>query len=54
MKNVEDIRTRANNYMALDEPYAGETDVYHFLEVLRDQIGFDKLKEMVKNPLTGR
>ncbi len=54
MKNVEDIRTRANNYMALEEPYAGETDVYHFLEVLRDQIGFDKLKEMVKNPLTGR
>lgn len=25
MKNVEDIRTRANNYMQLDEPYEGET-----------------------------
>ena len=37
MKNVEDIRTKANNYMQLDEPYAGETKVLHFLEVLRDE-----------------
>ena len=54
MKNVEDIRTRANNYMKLDEPYAGETEVLHFLEVLRDKIGFDTLKEKVTNPLTGK
>ena len=54
MKNVEDIRTKANNYMQLDEPYAGETKVLHFLEVLRDEIGFDKLKEKVVNPLTGK
>ena len=45
MKNVEDIRTRANNYMALDEPYNGETTVLHFLEVLRDRIGFDEVKK---------
>ena len=54
MKNVDDIRTRANNYMQLDEPYAGETEVLHFLEVLRDKVGFDKLKEKVVNPLTGK
>ncbi len=54
MKNVEDIRTRANNYMQLDEPYAGETNVLHYLEVLRDRIGFDKIKEKVVNPLTGK
>lgn len=54
MKNVEDIRNRANNYMQLDEPYAGETTVLHFLEVLRDRVGFDKLKEKVVNPLTGK
>lgn len=54
MKNVEDIRTRANNYMELDEPYAGETEVLHFLEVLRDKVGFDELKKKVTNPLTGR
>ena len=54
MKNVEDIRTRANNYMELEEPYAGETTVLHYLEVLRDKVGFDVLKEKVVNPLNGR
>ena len=54
MRNVEDIRTRANNYMKLDEPYLGETNVLHFLEVLRDRIGFDELKKKVTNPLTGK
>ena len=54
MKNVEDIRTRANNYMQLEEPYAGETNVLHFLEVLRDRVGFDELKKKVVNPLTGK
>ncbi len=54
MKNVEDIRTRANNYMQLEQAYEGETKVLHFLEVLRDRIGFDTLKEKVVNPLKGR
>ena len=54
MKNVEDIRTRANNYMQLSEPYAGETEVLHFLEVLRDKVGFDTLKEKVVNPIKGK
>ena len=54
MKTNADIRTRANNYMQLEEAYAGETDVLHFLEVLRDRVGFDVLKEKVVNPLTGR
>ena len=54
MKNVEDIRTRANNYMGLETPYGGETQVLHFLEVLRDRVGFDELKKKVVNPLTGR
>ncbi|MCM1578619.1 MAG: CoB--CoM heterodisulfide reductase iron-sulfur subunit B family protein [Ruminococcus sp.] len=54
MKTDEDICTRANNYLRLDEPYKGETKVIHFLEVLRDTVGFDALKEKVKNPLTGK
>ena len=54
MKHVEDICTRANNYMGLSEPYRGETEVLHFLEVLRDKIGFDELKKRVVNPLTGK
>ena len=47
------IRDR-NNYMKLAEPYEGETEVLHFLEVLRDRIGFDELKKKVVNPLTGK
>ena len=54
MANVADIQTRANNYMALEQPYKGETNVLHFLEVLRDRVGFDELKKKVVNPLTGR
>ena len=54
MKNVDDIRSRANNYLKLDAPYAGETNVLHFLEVLRDKVGFDELKKKVVNPLTGK
>ena len=56
MRNVEEIRTKANNYMAgeLAEPYQGETKVLHFLEVLRDEIGFDVLKEKVVYPLEGK
>ena len=54
MKNSEYIRLRANNYMKLAEPYAGETDVIHYLEMLRDCVGFDNLKKAVVNPLKGR
>ena len=41
MKNDADIRAKVNNYLNLDEPYAGETEVLHYLEVLRDKIGWD-------------
>lgn len=56
MKNVEDIRFKANNYMKseLREPYEGETKILHYLEVLRDRIGFDEIKKKVVNPLTGK
>lgn len=54
MANVSDIQTRANNYMNLDTPYRGETKVLHYLEVLRDRIGFENLKQKVVKPLTGR
>ena len=54
MKHVADIRMKANNYIQLDEPYAGETNVLHYLEVLRDRVGFDVLKQKVTNPLKGK
>ena len=54
MANVPDIQSRANNYMGLEKPYKGETKVLHYLEVLRDVVGFEELKKKVVKPLTGR
>ena len=50
----EVIRDRVNRYLQNETPYAGEGEVIHFIEMLRDKVGFDKIREMVKNPLTGR
>ena len=54
MKTDADIALRVNNYLGLPAPYNGETTVLHYLEVLRDRVGFDKLKAAVTNPLKGR
>ncbi len=54
MKEDEYISSRVNNYIAAETPYHGETKVIHYLEMLRDVVGFDKLREKVTNPLTGR
>ncbi len=49
---------KVNRYMEQDKDfsgaYNGETEVLHFLELLRDKVGFDKIKEAVKKPLTDR
>ncbi len=37
----------------LKSNYAGEVKVLHLLEVLRDEVGFDKLKAAVTRPLAG-
>lgn len=54
MQKNEDIRNKVNRYLKTEVPYEGETTVLHYLEVLRDRIGFDKIAEAVKNPLTGK
>lgn len=35
-----------NNYLQLEEPYAGETRVLHYLEVLRDEIGWESWRSL--------
>ncbi len=54
MANDAVISDRVNRYLNPETPYAGEGEVLHFIEMLRDKVGFDKIREMVKNPLTGR
>ncbi len=49
-----DVSLRANNYLALDTPYHGETKVLHYLEVLRDVVGFDRVAAAVTAPFTGK
>ncbi len=54
MQNDAEFADKVNRYMAPEAPYAGETQVYHYLEMLRDLVGFDKIKEKVVNPLKGQ
>lgn len=37
----------------IEENYDGSLNVLHYLEVLRDRVGFSKVKEAVKRPLKG-
>ena len=53
MQNDKEFADKVNRYMG-EEPYNGETQVYHYLEMLRDIVGFDKIKEKVVNPLKGK
>jgi len=52
MQRNEEARTKVTDYLEVE--YSGEGRVLHFLEVLRDDLGFDKLAEMIKNPLEGK
>lgn len=58
IKSDADVDMRVNAYNKAnldgDNEYHGETQVYHYLELLRDVVGFDKLKEKVVKPLTGK
>lgn len=54
MQQDENIATKANNYLQLDTPYHGETKVIHYLEMLRDVVGFDEIAKRVVNPLKGK
>ena len=54
MQNDKEFCEKVNRYMSEPEGYYGETQVYHYLEMLRDLVGFDALKEKVVNPLKGK
>ncbi|PIQ11061.1 MAG: heterodisulfide reductase, subunit B [Hydrogenophilales bacterium CG_4_9_14_3_um_filter_59_35] len=54
VKKRADVLETINDFLSLEETkYAGDVDVLHLLEYLRDRIGFDKLAEKVKKPLEG-
>ncbi|MBR0447447.1 MAG: CoB--CoM heterodisulfide reductase iron-sulfur subunit B family protein [Clostridia bacterium] len=54
MQTVPEFADKANRYMNEDTAYNGEAEVYHYLEMLRDLVGYDTLKEKVVNSLKGK
>ena len=54
MQTNEAFAAKVNNYMGEDGGYHGEATVYHYLELLRDVVGYDAVKEKVVNPLKGK
>ena len=55
MQTDAHIIEAANNYLREEGlEYHGQTRVIHYLELLRDEVGFDRIKELVTKPLTGR
>ncbi len=51
LENSDDLE-KINNLMYLEEDYEGNVEVIHFLELIKD-IGFEKIRENVTNPLEG-
>jgi len=54
MKNDREFSDKVNRYMQEDEGYFGNVPVYHYLEMLRDMVGFDLLEKRVLNPFKGK
>lgn len=53
-KALEDDKEKcATVFEFIEEEYDGTLTISHYLEILRDRIGFDKVKESVKRPLKG-
>ncbi|MBO5714481.1 MAG: CoB--CoM heterodisulfide reductase iron-sulfur subunit B family protein, partial [Clostridia bacterium] len=54
MQTNTEFADKVNRYMGADGGYLGEAQVYHYLELLRDVVGYDKIKEKVVNSLKGK
>ena len=52
-EGLPDILDTLESFMDRENRYKGTVKVLHFLEFLRDEIGFDTIKKKVKRPLTG-
>lgn len=52
IKTDKEIRGKVNSYLETD--YQGNAEIIHYLELLRDELGFDKLAEAIQKPLQGK
>ncbi|MDP8208390.1 MAG: CoB--CoM heterodisulfide reductase iron-sulfur subunit B family protein [Candidatus Electryonea clarkiae] len=53
MRDDEVKRDALNDFMEEENDYKGEVEVVHLLNFIRDEIGWDKLRDAVKVPLEG-
>ncbi|HNS97922.1 MAG TPA: CoB--CoM heterodisulfide reductase iron-sulfur subunit B family protein [Polyangiaceae bacterium] len=53
MRNDAEKRDALNRFMDEEPDYAGEVEVIHLLNFIRDEVGWDKLRAAVRRPLTG-
>lgn len=53
MKSDETKRKTINDFMTEEKDYHGEVEVVHFLNFLRDSVGWDNIRAKVKNSLNG-
>jgi len=53
MKDQSDNRFGINSFMDEEKPYNGEVSVAHLLQVLRDDIGWEKIAARVTRPVNG-
>jgi len=51
MKDSPDKRYAINNFMDEEPDYNGEVETVHLLQVLRDDVGWDKIAQQVKHSL---
>ncbi len=51
VKNDAEKRNTLNSFMDEEPDYEGEVEVVHLLEILRDDIGWEAIREKVKFPL---
>jgi heterodisulfide reductase subunit B len=53
VKDIPDDLETLNSFMDRENDYKGTIKIMHFLEFLRDEVGFAVLNKMLKNPLKG-
>ena len=52
VKEAKERLEKINTFLTdTEEPYQGNVEVIHFLELLKNDVGFEKIKEKVRNPL---
>lgn len=51
VQNDSEKLDKINSFMDLEEDYRAEVDVKHYLELLRDELGWEEVSEPVESPL---